>query len=118
MDKAAGVDAASPDAIARAIKRVNQTPGFRIKPGAGALWALFNAPDHTLSRVALKKEFGALDLHFGWFCRRVAEELGIDDPPPFALANSTVDADGQRLTLKPAVVSAMDQGRRIDRRSG
>jgi hypothetical protein len=101
------VDASEPAAIAKAIKLVNQTPGLRIRTGAEALWRIFKAPGHTLARSELEKEFGALDLHFGWFCRRVAEELGVDDPDTFALCDSSKDEDGdQLLTLKHSVVVA------------
>jgi hypothetical protein len=101
------IDSSEPAAIARAIKKVNQTPGLRIKPGADALWRLLKAPEHALSRSDLEKEFGALDLHFGWFCRRVAEELGVSNPDTFALVDSSKSADGdQILTLKPSVVAA------------
>jgi hypothetical protein len=105
------VDASDPKAIVAAIKTVNQTPGLRIEPGARALFRLFQAPGHTLTRPELEKEFGALDLHFGWFCRRVAEELGEIDPDSFALVDSIREDDGtQRLTLKPSVVEAMSDG--------
>ncbi len=83
MNRMAGgnlVDESTPAAIAKAIKHVNQTPGLRIKPGIEALWALYRAPGHTLPRQMIEKEFGAFDLHFGWFCRRVAEELGAENP--------------------------------------
>lgn len=107
------VDTASPEAIAQAIRTVNQTPSLRIKPGTDALWALFKAPDYLLPRLQLEKQFGALDLHFGWFCRRVAERLGVNAPDALALVDYSVDADGrQMLTLKPSVVAAMKVGRR------
>jgi len=99
------VDTAAPANIAKAIKKVNQTPGLRIKTGAEALWALYKAPNHSLSRIDLDEKFGALDLHFGWFCRRVAEELGANEPNSFALVDCS--ENNQILTLKPSVVAAM-----------
>lgn len=107
------VDQSSVDAIATAIRRVNQTPGLRIRTGADALWALYGAPDHTLTRHQLEQKFGALDLHFGWFCRRVAEELGAEQPDAFALVNQRGAGADQSLTLKRAVVAAMEARKRV-----
>jgi hypothetical protein len=102
------VDSSSPAAIIEAIKKVNRTPGLRIQPGIEALWAIFKAPNHTMLRSDLESQFGAFDLHFGWFCRRVAEELGAKDPDVLALVDSSTAVDGRQvLTLKPAVVAAM-----------
>ncbi len=73
------------------------------------MWAIFKAADYTLSRSQLEAKFGALDLHFGWFCRRVAEELGDVETDSFALCNSAKDAAGEQiLTLKRSVVAALD----------
>ncbi len=106
------VDSSSPIAIAEAIKRVNRTPGLRIQPGIDALWMIFKAPHNTIKRAALEAKLGALDLHFGWFCRRVAEELGVNNPDALALVDYATDDDGdQVLTLKPAVVAAMLGGK-------
>lgn len=110
------VDASAPALIASAIKKVNSTPGLRIQSGAKALWKIYKASNHTMRRVDLESEFGALDLHFGWFCRRVAEELGSNDPDVFALVDYTTDHDGSpALTLKPAVVAAMNEGKSVKR---
>jgi hypothetical protein len=105
------VDRSPPEAIARAIKKVTQNPGLRIEPGSQALWKLYKAPSHTLKRKELEEGL-ELDLHFGWFCRRVAEELGANNPDSLALVDYSTDGDGaQVLTLKPAVVEAMKFGR-------
>lgn len=112
------VDASSPAAISAAIRKVNSTPGLRIQPGAKALWKIFNAQKHTIGRIELENHFGALDLHFGWFCRRVAEELGANDPDVFALVDYSTDEGGsQLLTLKPAVAAAMADGKSIKQHS-
>jgi hypothetical protein len=102
------VDASSPAQIAKAILTVNQTLGLR-HIGLDALWKLYYAPDHTMTRAELEIKFGLLEGHFGLYCRRVAEELGADDPPDaLALVNSSQDEDGaQVLTLKPSVVTAI-----------
>jgi hypothetical protein len=102
------VDKSSPEAIRSAIKKVNQTPVPRIQPGFDALWALYKAPAHKMLRSVIEKKYGAFDLHFGWFCRRVAEELGAIDPDVLALVDYSGDSDGARiLTLKSSVVAAM-----------
>lgn len=97
------VDRASIKDITAAIKKVNATPGLRITTGMQALVRIYQSPGHTISRKALEEEFGAMDLHFGWFCRRVAELLGDRDPAPLAL---TDDVSGS-LILKPSVVAAL-----------
>jgi hypothetical protein len=105
------VDASAPAAITAAIMEVKSTPGLRIQPGIDALWKIFQAANHSMPRAELEKQFGALDLHFGWFCRRVAEQLGANEPDAFALVDHSTDANGDAvLTLKPAVVSAMVAG--------
>ncbi len=109
------VDSASPSAIANAIKHVNQTPGLRIQTGSDALWSLYRAPSHALTRGQLEEKFGALDLHFGWFRRRVAEELGANSPDAFALVDQSGLGTDQVLTLKPSVVSAMDANKKVRR---
>ena len=59
-------------------------------------------------RSEIERSFGAFDLHFGWFCRRVAEELGASDPDVLALVDYSTDAAGEQLlTLKPSVAAAM-----------
>ena len=101
------VDSSSPAQIAKAIVKVNQTPGLR-RTGIDVLWKLYYAPNHTLTRAELEKEFGLLENHFGLFCRRVAEELSANDPDALALVNSSHDDDGyQVFTLKPSVVTAI-----------
>jgi hypothetical protein len=61
----------------------------------------------------MERDYGAFDLHFGWFCRRVAEELGANEPDVLALVDYSVDPSGARvLTLKPGVVAAMDSAGR------
>jgi hypothetical protein len=102
------IDASSPAQIAKAIVTVNQTLGLR-HIGLDALWKLYYAPDHTMTRAELDIKFGLLEDHFGLYCRRVAEELGADDPPDaLALVNSSQDGGGaQVLTLKPSVVTAI-----------
>ena len=77
------VDASSPAQIAKAIVKVNQALGLR-HTGLIALWKLYYAPNHTSRRAELEKEFGLLENHFGLFCRRVAEELGVNDPDALA----------------------------------
>jgi hypothetical protein len=106
------VDASTPEAIAVAIKKVNSTPSLRIRTGAEALWKIFNAPNHSLPRRELEKQFGALDLHFGWFCRRVAEELGANSPDAFALVDyDENEDDGRLLSLKPSVAAAIREAK-------
>jgi hypothetical protein len=101
------VDVSPPYMIASAIRKVSKTPGLRIKPGSEVLWALFNAPEHSLPRAALAEKH-QVDLHFGWFCKRVAEELGAGSPDTLALVDVSTGPDGaQTLTLKPAVAAAM-----------
>ncbi|WP_202620598.1 hypothetical protein [Methylocystis heyeri] len=101
------VDTSAPDLIVKAIKRVNSTPGLRIQPGIEALWALYQAPEHSMLRSDIERQFGAFDLHFGWFCRRVAEELGADQLDVLALVDYHDGEDGQLLTLKSSVVAAI-----------
>lgn len=102
------VDASPPDRIAAAIDKINTTPGLRIRPGYEALWSIHDAPDHSVLRSAMVAKYGAFDLHFGWFCRRVAEELGAANPDALALVDHSVDAKGNTwLTLKPSVVLAL-----------
>jgi hypothetical protein len=99
------VDARSPAQIARAIVRVNKAPG-RTRTGLDVLWKLYYATDDILTRAELEQEFGVLENHFGLFCRRVAGELGADDPDSLALVNSSPGEDGRQvLTLKPCVVA-------------
>ena|ERR1700674_4507734 len=101
------VDSSSPAQIAKAIVKVNQTPGLR-RTGIDVLWKLYYAPNHTLTRAELEKEFGLLENHFGLFCRRVTEELGADDADALALVNSSQDENGSQVfTLKPSVVTAI-----------
>jgi hypothetical protein len=104
------VDASSPDQIAKAIVTVNQTLGLR-HIGLDALWKLYYAPNHTMTRAELEMKFGLLEDHFGLYCRRVAEELGAKDPPDaLALVNASQDEDGfEVLTLKPSVVTAIKE---------
>lgn len=102
------VDTSDPAAIAAAIMKVKSTPSLRIQPGINALWKIFKAPEHSLLRAELDEQFGGFDLHFGWFCKRVAEQLGADEPDVLALVDYSTDASGQQvLTLKPGVVAAM-----------
>src|ERR1700730_9792615 len=102
------VDGNSFALISRAIQKVNQAPGPRFRIGANALWKLYQAPNHTLARADLEREFGALDLHFGWFCRRVAEELGANNPDALTLVNCSQEENGsQSFTLKSSVVTAI-----------
>ena len=76
--------------------------------GEGGNILAYPAPNHTLTRAKLEKEFGLLENHFGLFCRRVTEELGADDPDALALVNSSQDEDGNQIfTLKPSVVTAI-----------
>lgn len=103
------IDTSSPEAISQAIKKVNQTPGLRDRTGIEALWHVFYSPDHTMPYDELVAQFGAPNLHFGWFCRRVAELLGANNPAEYALMNHSTSADGKTLllTLKPSVVAAL-----------
>ena len=101
------VDSRSPAQIAKAILKVNRTPELR-RAGLDALWKLYYAPEHTLTRADLEKEFGVLEDHFGLYCRSVAEELGANDPDPLALVDSSEDEDGLAVvTLKKSVVTAI-----------
>jgi hypothetical protein len=101
------VDASSPAQIAKAIVKVNKTFGLH-RAGMDVLWKLYYAPNHTLTCAELEREFGLLEDHFGLFCRRVAEELGTNDPDAIALVNSSEDDAGfQVVTLKPSVVAAI-----------
>jgi hypothetical protein len=101
------VDARSPAQIAEAIVKVNKAPELR-RAGLGALWKLYYAPEHSLARTALEKEFGLLENHFGLYSRCVAEELGADDSDALALVNSSQNDEGfEIITLKPSVVTAI-----------
>jgi hypothetical protein len=91
------VDTSDPESIAKAIRKVNATPGLRIQPGIDALWDIYNAPHHTMTRASIEKKYGAFDLHFGWFCRRVAEELGANNPDVLALVDYTTDESGLQV---------------------
>ena len=105
------VDTSPPEAIAAAIRTVNSTKSLRLKPGVEALWALYSAPGHALPRRVLAERF-EVNLHFGWFCRRVAELLGANDPDALALVDySESDNGDQVLTLKPSVVAALSASR-------
>ena len=89
--------------------RANQSPGPHIRTGLNAMWKLYYAPNHALMRAELEIEFGVLENHFGLYCRRVAEELGANDPDALALVNSSQDENGfEVLTLKPSVVTAIN----------
>jgi hypothetical protein len=100
------VDSSSPAHIAKAIVRVNRTELRHA--GLDALWKLYHAPQHTLTKTEFEREFGLLDDHFGLYCRRVAEELGANDPDPLPLVTSSQDEYGNRMiTLKPSVVTAI-----------
>jgi hypothetical protein len=112
------VDRSDPQSISRAIRKINATPGLRIQPGIDALWALYRSPDHTKTRASIEKEFGAFDLHFGWFCRRVAEELGANNPDALALVDYATDQAGsQVLKLKASVVAAMSGAEKVKKES-
>jgi hypothetical protein len=101
------VDASSPAQIAMAIIKVNQSPELR-NAGLDALWKLYYAPEHSLARSELEREFGVLEDHFGLYCRRVAEELGAKHLDTLPLVNSSRDDHGEEtLTLKPSVVTAI-----------
>jgi hypothetical protein len=101
------IDSHSPAQIAKAIVKVNKTPELR-HAGLSALWKLYHAPEHSLARVELEKEFGLLEKHFGMYSRAVAEQLGVDNPDELALVNSSQNDDGiEMFTLKPSVVSAI-----------
>jgi hypothetical protein len=101
------IDNSSPEAIWAAMQKVNQTRGLRDRTGIEALWRVFRAPHYSMPYEQLVAQFGAPNLHFGWFCRRVAEELGVNDPGEFALMDRSSE-DGQLvLTLKPSVVAAL-----------
>jgi hypothetical protein len=101
------IDSCSPAQIAKAIVKVNKTPELR-RAGLRALWMLYYAPEHSLARAELEKEFGLLEAHFGLYSRGVAEHLGVDDPDELALVNSSQNDDGiEMLTLKPSVVWAI-----------
>ena len=101
------IDSCSPAQIAKAIVKVNKTPELR-RAGLRALWKLYYAPEHSLARVELEKEFGLLEEHFGLYSRGVAEQLGVDNPDKFALVNLSQNDNGiEMLTLKPSVVSAI-----------
>jgi hypothetical protein len=72
------------------------------------LWKLYYAPNHSLLRTELEIEFGLLEDHFGLYCRRVAEELGANDPDALAPVDASQDEHGVVvLTLKPSVVTAI-----------
>jgi hypothetical protein len=102
------VDNRSPDEVWEAIHYVNTTPGLRIEPGYSALLDLFGSQNHSLPVKKLAEKYGMFNAHFGWFCRRVAERLGDEEPRPFALTDASKDHHGTKvLTLKPTVVQAL-----------
>jgi hypothetical protein len=87
---------------------VQRDPQKRSHYGIAALWKLFNSSSHSALRTEMDSNQGRLNLHFGWFCRRVAEELDEVEPSALALVNFSTDDKGQQtLTLKPAVVAAL-----------
>jgi hypothetical protein len=101
------IDASSTIDLAKAIVAVNRSPELR-QAWLAALWALYYAPRHTLPRVRLEREFGLLADHFGAYARRVAEELGGEEPHSIPLVNSWFDEHGvEMITLKPSVVTAI-----------
>jgi hypothetical protein len=101
------VDSRSPAQIAEAILKVNQTPELR-RAGLDALWKLYYAPEHTLTRAELEKDFGVFEDHFGLYCQSVADELGANNPDPLALVDFSEDEDGLAVvTLKESVVTAI-----------
>jgi tellurite resistance protein len=100
------VDTRSPEEIARAIVKVNESPELR-QAGLAALWKLYYAPLHTLTRPELEREFGVLEDHFGLYCRRVAEELGATEIDALPLVTCSRDGGMEALTLKPSVVAAI-----------
>ena len=67
---------------------MNKGPELRAA-GLGALWRLYYAPQNIVLRADLERDFGLLEDYFGLYRRRVAEELGADDPDAFALVNSS-----------------------------
>ena len=106
------VDTSDPGVIIRAIESVNKDPKLRSDYGLKTLWRLYGAPGHAMLRSDLDDR-QALDLHFGWFCRRVAEQLGMSDPDALALVDYTDDGEGRQiLTLKPSVAAALDSAKR------
>jgi hypothetical protein len=69
---------------------VNKTPKLR-RAGLRALWKLYCAPQHSVTRAELENEFGLFD-----------------NPGALALVNSSQNGDGvEMLTLKPSVVLAI-----------
>ena len=101
------VDASSSAQIAKAIVKVNRVLGLG-HTGLTVLWKLYFAPDHTMTRAELEVEFGVLADHFGLYCRRVAEELGIIEPKALPLVTCSREGQGfEIITLKPSVVAAI-----------
>jgi hypothetical protein len=69
-----------------------------------------------MARSLIEKQYGAFDLHFGWFCRRVAEELGANNPDVLALVDYTTDENGsQILKLKTSVAAAMSGAKKANK---
>jgi tellurite resistance protein TerB len=101
------VDSRSPEQIARAIVKVNESPEMR-QAGLDVLWKLYYASLHTLTRPELEREFGVLADHFGLYCRRVAEELGATGVDALPLVTCSREGQGfEIITLKPSVVAAI-----------
>ena len=75
--------------------------------GRNAFDSLLKAPDHTLLYSELVKKFGAPNLHLGWFCRRVAEKLGVPESPKYALIKENPINGKLHLTVKDRVVEAL-----------
>ena len=109
-DQSDVVDSSSPDKIGKAIKKVNDTPGLRSKPGLAALQYIFVAPKHQVGFNELRKNMqSTLEAHFGHYCKRVAELIGDDKPREFALTDSLDDQGERIIRLKSAVVLALEK---------
>lgn len=102
------VDLATPEQVAAALKAVNKDTNRRSTHGMQVLWELYGAPGYRMATRDLEAKYGGINTNFGWLCKRVAEELGSQEPDEFALADRSEDEHGyQVLTLKPNVVAAM-----------
>ena len=93
--------------IRDAIREVSDTKGLSTEAGRNAFDRLLKAPGHTLLYSELVKKFGTPNLHLGWFCRRVAEKLGIPEPPKYALLKEDRINGKLHLTVKDRVVEAL-----------
>ncbi|MFP3944668.1 MAG: hypothetical protein ACLFWF_12280 [Alphaproteobacteria bacterium] len=103
------IDQASPRELCDALLSAQPGKGYqRSNEGLKILLDLYRADDNRLPYDQADGGRNTLEAHFGWVCRRTAEQLGDQSPEPFALCNTYTDEHGIKwLALKPNVVEAL-----------